>query len=194
MANRLKRDFYHGDTYKKARKLLGKRLVKAQNDKIISGEIVEAEAYFGQEDPPSHASAGRTRRSETMWKNPGLVYVYLVYGVHYMFNIVTEEKGKPGAVLIRAVEPLTGLQLMQNNRESRSKKNLTNGPGKLTQSFDITLAENELDLVTSDRLWIESGEAVAQEKIERTTRIGVSTGKEKKLRFYLKGNEFVSPG
>lgn len=174
--------------------MLGTVLSRREGNEVLAGRIVETEAYFGQDDPPSHASAGRTRRSETMWKRPGLVYVYLVYGVHYMFNVVTERDRVPGAVLIRAVEPTTGTRRMMENRGKGSTGGLTDGPGKLTEALGITLEENELDLVNSAELWIEGGKTVEDSRIERSTRIGVSTGKEEKLRFYVRGNDHVSRG
>ncbi len=192
MPNRLKREFFTGDTEGVAKRLLGTVLSKRAGGVTLRGKIVETEAYFDQDDPPSHAAAGRTRRSRTMWGKPGLVYVYLVYGVHYMLNVVTESEGKPGAVLIRAVEPLSGIEEMKENRGTNSSKSLTDGPGKLTQGLGITLEENELDLVNSPDLWIEAGEEVEEGLIERSTRIGVSTGKEEELRFYVRGNDYVS--
>jgi len=117
-------------------------------------------------------------------------YVYFTYGMHYLLNVVTEEEGKAGAVLIRAVEPKEGIELMKRRRNFCDLKNLTNGPAKLTQAFDITTRENGVDL-TGRKLWIEEGSGEKFEVVS-TSRIGIRAGKEAKLRFYIKGNEFVS--
>lgn len=188
---RLSRDFFNRDTSEVARGLLGKHVVRELGDDTLRGRIVEAEAYYGEGDPPSHASSGKTPRSEIMWKKPGLVYVYLVYGIHLMFNVVTEAKGNPGATLVRAVEPLSGLERMRKNRGVTEKEKLANGPGKLTESFGIDRGENGLDLTESDVLWIESGSDGDFREIETSGRIGVSEGKEEQLRFYLAGNRYV---
>ncbi len=189
---RLSRDFFNRDTAEVAQDLLGKDLVRKLDDETLRGKIVETEAYYGEGDPPSHASSGKTPRSEIMWGKPGLVYVYLVYGIHLMFNVVTEAKESPGATLIRAVEPLSGLERMHENRGVTEKKKLANGPGKLTETFGIDRVENGLDLTESEVLWIESGSDGDFGEIETSGRIGVSKGKEEQLRFYLAGNRYVS--
>ena len=130
-------DFFARDTARVARDLLGARLVRVVGNSVLEGKVVETEAYYGEGDPPSHASSGRTARSEIMWRKPGLAYVYLIYGMYFMFNVVTESRGSPGAVLIRAVEPLEGLDSMEKNRGGISGADLTNGPGKLAQAFEI---------------------------------------------------------
>jgi len=156
----------------------------------IKGKIVEIEAYYGEEDPASHAFRGRTERAKIMWGIPGTAYVYLIYGMYYLFNIVTEKKGKAGAVLIRALEPQEGIESMKRMRKIDEMKNLTNGPGKLTQAFAITSKEHRQDL-TSGSLVIEEG--IKEEfEITSATRVGVSAGGQAKLRFYIKENEFVS--
>ncbi len=190
--NRLDRNFYQARTEEVARKLLGKKLVRRYTDDVLTGIIVETEAYFGQDDPPSHASSGKTRRSKIMWGTPGLAYIYFIYGMYYMLNVVTEAEGTPGAVLIRALKPLSGLETMQINRKTKTVGKLTNGPGKLTQALSIARNENREDLVKSDKMWIEEGTTYKDKQIKHSARIGVSSGKERQLRFFVGENEFVS--
>jgi len=190
MTKLLPRFFYARDTKEVAKDLLGKILVRKLAEGTIKGKIVETEAYYGQEDPASHAFRGRTERAKIMWGIPGTAYVYLIYGMYYLFNIVTEKKEKAGAVLIRALDPQEGIGLMKKMRKTDEIKNLTNGPGKLTQAFAITSKEHKQDLL-SGPLVIEEG--IKEEfKIISTARVGVNAGGQAKLRFYIKGNEFVS--
>lgn len=191
---RLTREFFDRDTATVAKELLGKELVRTFEGRRLGGKVVETEAYYGEGDPPSHASNGRTPRSEIMWGRPGLVYVYLVYGIHMMFNVVTEPKNTPGAVLFRAVEPNEGIDFMSENRGAEKKEDLTNGPGKLTKAFRIGKEKNGLDATESDELRILNRSGREDGEIVKSTRIGVSEGKDKKLRFYLEGNRFVSSG
>lgn len=189
---RLLPEFFSRDTATVAKDLLGKELVRKFDDRRLRGKVVETEAYYGEGDPPSHASNGRTPRSEIMWGRPGLVYVYLVYGIHMMFNVVTEPENNPGAVLFRAVEPLEGVDFMAETRGVEKEEELTNGPGKLTEAFRIGKEENGLDLTESDELGLVDRSGGEDPEVVQATRIGVSEGKEKELRFYLKGNRFVS--
>jgi len=189
---RLDRNFFARDTARVARNLLGAKLVRAIGDDVLEGKIVETEAYYGEADPPSHASSGRTGRSKIMWESPGFAYVYVVYGIHLMFNVVTESRGSPGAVLIRAVEPLEGLELMEEKRSGVGRESLTDGPGKLTEAFGIGKDQNGEDLVTSDLLWVAGDGTRAGDEIKSSGRIGISRGKEEQLRFFLAGNRFVS--
>lgn len=186
---RLKRSFYERNTAIVAKQLLGKVLAHKTSKGICKGKIVETEAYFGSKDPASHAWK-ITPRSKIMLGMPGMAYVYFTYGNHFMFNVVTERKGKAGAVLIRAVEPIKGIKLMQKRRGIKDVRNLCRGPGRLTKAFGITKVQNGLDLIKSD-LYIETGPK-GKLQIVRTKRIGIKRGKEKLLRFYIKGNEFVS--
>ncbi len=182
---KLSRKFYSRNTKTVAKELLGKILVH----KKCKGKIVETEAYFGKNDPASHAHCKITKRNIIMYQKPGTAYVYFTYGNHWLLNVVTEKEGIPGAVLIRAVEPLEGIKIMKRRRKINNIKNLSNGPGKLTKAFGINKKHNGLDL-TKDNLFIED----SKEKFEivNTTRIGISKGREKLLRFYIKDNEFVS--
>lgn len=190
MTKPLSRSFYARDTQEVAKELLGKILVREFDQATIKGRIVETEAYYGENDPASHAFRGRTKRARIMWGRPGVAYVYLIYGIYYLFNIVTEQERKAGAVLIRALHPIEGIEVMKKMRKIDQIKNLTNGPGKLTQAFAITAREHKQDL-TSGYLIIEEGERENFEIIS-ARRIGVSTGGQAKLRFYIKGDEFVS--
>lgn len=191
---RLTREFFGRDTATVARDLLGKELVRTFEGRRLGGKVVETEAYYGEGDPPSHASNGRTPRSEIMWGRPGLVYVYLVYGIHMMFNVVTEPENSPGAVLFRAVEPLEGVDFMAGARGVEKVEELTSGPGKLTEAFRIGKEENGLDITESEELGLVDRPDQEDLEIVTSTRIGISEGKEKELRFYLEGNRFVSRG
>lgn len=187
----LSRKFYQRDTVKVASDLLGKFLIHESKRGPASGKIVEVEAYLGENDPGSHASQGITPRNKVMFGQPGLVYVYFIYGNHFLFNVVTEEEGKAGAVLIRALEPLQGIELMQQRRKCRDMGMLTNGPGKLAQALDITKEHNGSDLTKGPLKIINDGRG---EKVEiiSSPRIGIKKGSEKLLRFSLANNVFVS--
>jgi len=186
---KLNRLFYSRNTEDVAKDLLGKILVHKVKEGTFKGKIVETEAYFGNKDPASHACRKKTKRNFLMFEIPGKAYVYFCYGNHWLFNIVAKENEKPGAVLIRALEPLDGIELMKKRRKTNEIKNLTNGPGKLTNAFMINKDQNGLDL-TKSNLFLEN----SNEKFEivKAKRIGISKGKEKLLRFYIKDNEFVS--
>jgi len=190
MKRPLPRSFYCRDTKEVARDLLGKVLVHRTADGITKGKIVETEAYYGPDDPASHAYKGGTKRARIMWGKPGIAYVYFTYGMHYLLNVVTEEEGKAGAVLIRALEPQEGIDLMKKRRGLSEVNTLTNGPARLTQALDITTRENGIDLTRGD-LRIEEGKDEEFEIIS-AQRIGIKAGKEAKLRFYIKGNKFIS--
>ena len=202
---KIKKNFYNRETLKVAQETLGKFLVRKIGKKIISGKIVETEGYVGTSDLASHASRGKTARTAPMFGPPGHAYVYLVYGLNYCFNIVTERKNYPAAVLIRAIEPAEGINLMRRHRQSLNNKNLnsqisilkslTNGPGKLCQALKIDKALNNFDL-TKNTLWLEDrGLKIKPLEIVAAKRIGVDYAgkyKNKPWRFYLKGNPFVS--
>ena len=135
--SRLPRSFFDRSTLDVARDLLGSCLVNRSDGERVSGIIVETEAYIGEEDDACHARAGRTQRTGVMYGPPGFAYVYLNYGLHWMFNIVSESCGFPAAVLIRAVKPVDGLDRIASRRKMRPEREWTNGPGKLTQGFGI---------------------------------------------------------
>ena len=193
----LKEDFYRKDAITVARDLIGKNLVrKTENSKIVA-RIVETEAYMGPEDKASHAYGNKkTKRTETMFAEGGIAYIYLIYGMYYCFNVVTAKEDKPEAVLIRAVEPLSGLDIIKKNRDIKSKReeDLTNGPGKLCQALDIDKSYNGLNLIENDKIYIEEGEE-KEVKVAKGKRINIDYAeeyKEKLWRFYLKENSFLS--
>lgn len=192
---RLGREFYQQPTLHTARNLLGKRLVRVLDGQRLSGLIVEAEAYIGEDDRACHASRGRTPRTEVMYGPAGRAYVYFIYGMHHCFNVVTEEEGFPAAVLIRALEPLEGLQWMRRHRPGRPDDQLTNGPGKLCTALAIDRALNGVDLCSSQVFFIEGGRTVADGQIATSPRIGIRSdevARSRPWRFYIRGNRCVS--
>jgi DNA-3-methyladenine glycosylase len=152
--------------------------------------IVETEAYTGKADPGSHAYRRRTLRNEPMFGPPGRAYVYFCYGNHFLFNIVTEKQGTAGAVLIRALEPGAGMEIMKKLRKTNDIIKLSNGPGKLTQALAIDRKHNCADL-SGDELFVANGPA-KKHKISSGSRIGIKHGLDKKWRFWIKGNAYVS--
>lgn len=190
---RLSRGFYQQATLEVARRLLGKYLVRAHADGTTTGKIVETEAYIGTDDKACHASKGRTPRTEIMFGPAGHAYVYLIYGFHYLLNFVTEDVGVPAVVLIRAVEPQDGLELMQERRGVKETRNLCSGPGKLCQAFAIDRAHNGSDICGGELYVEDRGERV--KNIVTTLRIGIDYAgewKHKPWRFIVSDNEFVS--
>lgn len=177
--NRLKKNFYNRNTLEVAKDLLGYKLCRKINGKILSGVIVETEAYT-QDDPACHAFRGKTPRAITLFKKPGIAYVYFIYGMYHCFNVITEPEETAGAVLIRALEPIEPIFN-------------TNGPGKLCRELFITKELNEIDLTQKNsELWIEKGIEIPENKIHITTRIGIKQAADYPWRFYIKGNTFVS--
>ena len=180
-----------------ARGLLGQRLVvPAARGARVAGIIVETEAYRGPADRASHAYGGRrTRRTETMYRIGGTAYVYFVYGMHYQFNVVTNVEDIPHAVLVRALEPIEGLELMRRRRRAASDRELTNGPGKLCRALGIDRALDAADLL-GPRVWIEWGERpVPLSAIARGPRVGIDYAGQwaaMPWRFWIRGNPFVS--
>ncbi len=186
------RRFYERDVVDVARDLLGKLLVREIEGKRLVGKIVEVEAYRGRDDPASHAYRGRTKRNEVMFGKPGLAYIYLAYGVNWCLNITAEPEGEPAAVLIRAVEPLEGLEDMMTNRGVNSIKNLTNGPGKLTKAFKIDGSLNGWDMTRGELLYVTYPDKKEDFEIGVSARIGIKAGLDKLWRFFIKDNPFVS--
>ena len=179
------RKFFNQSTIDLAKALLGKYLVFGD----LKGMIVETEAYLYRDDPGCHASRGLTARNAPMFGSAGYAYVYLIYGMYHCLNIVSGKEGEGEAVLIRALEPLSGIALMQRRRKTKKIENLCSGPGKLTQAFGITRKHNNLSLMDGPIFIYNSR---VKPEIITTTRIGLSAGKELMLRFYIKGNSFVS--
>lgn len=172
-----------------APQLLGWRLVHQTPAGEISGLIVENEAYMGTEDAASHAFSGQTQRNAVMFGPSGRLYVYFTYGMHYCCNVVTGPAGSASAVLIRALEPLTGIDLMMANRGTENLTNLSNGPGKLTQALGLSKADNGHDLLTKPLRLLAGQELV---KFVATPRIGIKHAIEKPWRFSIEDNPYVS--
>lgn len=190
----LPRSFFARDTEIVARELLGAVLECRTPDGVASGRIVETEAYVGEHDLACHAAAGRTARTAPLYGPPGIAYVYFIYGVHWCVNAVTRAVDEPSAVLIRALEPLSGLELMRRRRPAAKRDvDLTNGPGKLCQALGITGQHNKLSLQTSD-LRILRGPRVPDSLTGRTTRIGITQCVDWPLRWVIRDNQFVSRG
>ena len=197
LAKKLPREFYtRPNVLIVARDLLGKLLVVPTHDGTrVSGIIVETEAYRGPQDRASHAYGGRrTRRTETMYGIGGTAYVYFVYGMYNQFNIVTNVRDIPHAVLVRALEPVEGIEIMRQRRHVQSDHQLTNGPGKLCIALGI---DRQLDAanLTGDRVWLEEGNRFPRSKIASGPRIGIDYAEEwidKPWRFWIRDNPFVS--
>ena len=191
----LSRAFYERNTLLTACELLGKLIVRRTKEGIMTGRIVETEAYRSKDDPASHAYRGSTPRNRVMFDHGGLAYVYYVYGFHYCLNATTEVPGTAGAVLIRAIEPLRGLELMLRNRSLSSAsplENITNGPGKLTSAMSITTELNGTDLTSGGALYIRTSPPTKPFRVGTSGRIGVKTAYRRPWRFFIIGNKFVS--
>jgi DNA-3-methyladenine glycosylase len=193
----LPRDFYARPTLEVARELIGKLLVHDTPDGLASGVIVETEAYIGESDPACHAAPGPTKRNAPLYGPPGIAYVYLNYGIHYLVNAVTEPDGWPAAVLIRALEPLDGESLMRRRREGSrkapedvEKAALCRGPGNLSRALGISLAQNQRDLVRSDLRIEDAG--LPERLVAWSPRIGINVGVEHEWRCYAADSAAVS--
>ncbi|WP_213279527.1 DNA-3-methyladenine glycosylase [Chryseobacterium indologenes] len=189
--------YSHQDVLFLAQDLLGKVLFTDINDEVTAGIIVETEAYFGVLDKASHAYGGRrTNRTETLYSHGGVSYVYLCYGIHHLFNVVTSVKDEPHAVLIRAVEPLIGKDIMELRRNmSAGKAAISSGPGSAAKALGIDQSFNKKDL-DGNEIWIEDhGIRYPSDDIIKVPRIGVAYAQEDALlpwRFFVKGNKYVS--
>jgi DNA-3-methyladenine glycosylase len=185
----LSRSFFERPTLRVAEDLIGMVLVHETRSGRASGAIVEAEAYIGEADPACHAAPGPTRRNEPLYGRPGIAYVYLNYGLHYLVNAVTEASGSPAAVLIRALEPLEGIDLMRRRRARGTARRVTEfgtaelcrGPGNLTRALGITLRQNRWDL-TGGPLRIEDRGLARGRRLGWTRRIGINVGVEQEWR------------
>jgi DNA-3-methyladenine glycosylase len=190
---KLPRSFYQHTTTKVAKHLLGKLLVRQHSDGVAIGRIVETEAYIGPRDLACHAAKGRTRRTEVMFGPAGHAYVYFIYGFYNMLNLVTEKVDYPAAVLIRAIEPIDGIELMKSRRRSDSLRDLASGPGKLCQAFAIDRSLNGADLCGDTIYVLDNSEPLPN--FSARPRIGVDYAgrwKDKPYRFLIRGNKFVS--
>lgn len=189
---KVRRPFYARPTLQVAPELLGKYLVRRTRGHLLIGRIVEVEAYRGHLDPASHAYRGRTQRNAVMFGEPGHAYVYFTYGMHFCMNFVTERDGVAGAVLLRAVEPIRGIEFMRRRRGSHvNDKDLSNGPAKLCEAFVIAREQNGLDLLGNE-LCVMAGDGQSPPTMGRSTRIGIRVANDKRWRFYIKRNPCVS--
>lgn len=196
MARPLPRNFYLHPPDTVARALLGKVLTRRLRGQHLSGRIVEVEAYFGKDDPAAHSAAGKTARNAVLFGPPGHAYVYFIYGMHSCMNVSCEPEGQAGCVLIRALEPLSGVDTMARLRglsTPAKPKMLASGPGRLCQALGITRAtHNGLDLTDpASELQIQD-DTFRPEKIAATPRIGIRKAAEKPHRFLIEGSRFVS--
>jgi DNA-3-methyladenine glycosylase len=188
----LRRAFYDRETEIVARELLGATLRCETPQGVASGRIVETEAYLGEHDAACHAAVGETARTRWLYGQPGTAYVYFIYGVHWCFNAVTRREGLPSAVLIRAIEPLEGIELMrERRRRPRSERELTNGPGKLCAALGITGEMNGW-LLDDSPLTIHRGDAIPDSDVVVTPRIGITRAADWPLRWYVRDNPFVT--
>ena len=197
----IKPDFFTRPTLTVARALLGQRLVRYVDGQRLGGMIVETEAYIGSGDSASHASKGRTPRTDVMYGPPGHAYVYLIYGMYHMLNLTTEQEGFPAAVLLRAIEPQEGISAMQVRRQSTNRSplqlnQLTNGPGKLCQALDVDKTLHNWDVTLGQELWLENGQVIFEANVATGPRIGIDYAapedRTAPWRFWIQGNRFVS--
>ncbi|HZL04140.1 MAG TPA: DNA-3-methyladenine glycosylase [Coriobacteriia bacterium] len=185
--------FFARATETVAREVLGKILVSSVGGVLCGGRVVEVEAYLGRDDPGSHAATkGVTRRNAVMYGPPGRAYVYFTYGNHHMLNLVTEEDGAAGAVLVRAIEPSIGVDEMRRRRGGRTGSHIADGPGKVAQALGLDLTDNGSELGARRIAVYEA--PPPSESVMTSGRIGLTAGHEPALRFFLAGNEHVSSG
>ncbi|MGZ5352050.1 MAG: DNA-3-methyladenine glycosylase [Actinomycetota bacterium] len=191
---RLPRGFFARPSTVVAPALLGRVLVRVLPDGgRLAARLVEVEAY-GPDDPASHAYRGRTARNEVMFGPPGHLYVYFTYGMHFCANVVTGRDGEGSAVLLRAAEPLEGLDTMAGRRGVEALRLLCSGPARLTQAFGIDRSDDGADLVRGTALQLRAGAAVPPRGVARSTRVGISLGTAQRWRYVERGSSFVSPG
>jgi len=186
--------FYNRDPAAVARELLGKLLVRVLDGRIMAGRIVETEAYLATNDPASHSYGGPTARNAAMFGPPGHAYVYLIYGRYHCLNVVTEGEGIPSAVLIRAVEPLAGIDLMQARRRTHRLTDLARGPGRLCEAFALDRQLDKWDVTRGQELWCATPTSSPPLAIAVSVRIGIVSACALPLRFYITASPFVSRG
>ena len=196
MPARFPRAFFARPTLDVARDLLGSLLVRRLDGTRVAGRIVEVEAYIGPDDSACHAARGRTARNEVMFGPPGRAYVYFTYGMHWMLNVVTEVEGFPAAILIRAVEPVAGLEAMRRRRDGVPDRLLASGPARLCQAFSIDRSLNGADLVAGGELYLQRGEPLGAGDVEASPRIGVDYARrrdrEARWRLFAAASAWVS--
>jgi DNA-3-methyladenine glycosylase len=188
---RLRRAFFSRDPVIVARDLLGRILFYRTSEGLLAGRIVETEAYRGQADPASHAFRGRTTRNAVMFGAAGHAYIYFSYGVHYCLNVTADAPGVAGAVLLRALDPLTGMELMRMRGDRGPEVRLLSGPGKIGRGFGLTLKDNGQDF-TRDRLGLATGTPVPDREVAISRRIGISRAVDLPYRFSVIGSRSVS--
>lgn len=193
----LSKTFYTRPVLTVAKELLGKLLIKNEGKYLLSGRIVEVEAYDGKVDQAAHSFVGRTKRNEVMFNEGGYFYVYFTYGVHYCCNVVTGQKNRGAAVLIRAVEPIEGIEIMTKRRFGRKLNNekevfnLTSGPGKICQAFNFNIQHSGYDL-TDSKIFIIDKPKLKSNQIGISKRIGITKSTDLPWRFFEIGNPYLS--
>jgi DNA-3-methyladenine glycosylase len=190
MSRKLLRSFYTRPTLEVARDLLGGVITFRTKQTSLSAHIVEVEAYIGQDDPACHAARGLTERNRVMFGRPGFSYVYFIYGMYHCFNIVTESKGFPAAILVRAAEPIDGIELMRERSPKGKVGRVLSGPGKFCRSFGLSRDHSGVDL-TGSTLYLTEGEG-RPGRIMTSGRMGIKVGTELPYRFYLADSKAVS--
>jgi DNA-3-methyladenine glycosylase len=194
LGRRLPRAFFQRPSTAVAPDLLGRILVRVLPDGVrVAGRIVETEAY-AEADPASHSFGGKTSRNEVMFGVPGHLYVYFTYGMHFCANVVTGRRGEGSAVLLRALEPIRGVEAMALRRGTEDVRRLCSGPARLSQAFAIERDQNGVDLVRGREVYLLAGEPAPRTGIARTTRVGVSVATDRRWRYLVDGDPFVSPG
>lgn len=188
----LPRSFYRRETLIVAEEILGKYLVRTYNKQKLIGKIVEVEAYEGPLDPASHAYRGKTARNAVMFGDAGFAYVYFTYGNHFCLNVTTERESVAGAVLIRALEPIEGLEAMKRNRGVNDPTSLTSGPGRLTKALKIGRELNGHDLTLGQKLYLVDPGMRQPFEIMQTGRIGIREAVDRPWRFLIENNPYVS--
>ncbi|RJO60076.1 DNA-3-methyladenine glycosylase [candidate division WS5 bacterium] len=196
---KLNRTFFERPATEVAPDLLGKILVRKTKNGIISGKIVETEAYVGEEDLACHARNGKTERNRVMYGEAGLIYIYLIYGIYHNFNIVTAREHVPEAVLIRALEPIDGLDLVKKNLKNfgkvRADRDFMRGPGKLCAALNLNKSFYAEDITSSKRIWVEDPHGGGNLEVETSKRVGIDYAdiyRDKLWRYTIKGNKFTS--
>jgi len=184
--------FYERDTETVARELLGSCMVYFSPEGVLAGRVVETEAYTGPHDPACHSARGKTQRNAVMFGPAGRVYVYFIYGMYYCFNVTTGSTDMPAAVLLRALEPLAGLEVMARRRGTENPRNLCSGPGKLCQAFGINNEFNGLSVITGPIRFYRPRPGEKAGPVRVTPRVGITQAADWPLRYFLEGNPFVS--
>lgn len=190
MTSKLPREFFRQPTLEVARALIGKVFVVNRGGMRLSGRIVETEAYIGEDDPACHARFGLTSRNAIMFGDAGYLYVYFIYGMYDMLNFVTEPRGNPAAVLIRALEPLEGIETMRAHRGVQDRHRLTSGPGMLCRALKITTADTGQSLTSREFFVLDDGAPAP--RLRQTSRIGITEGHDLLWRFCDAESTFVS--